>query len=330
MGFLLSLFFGFVPMFFFAGVLYWLDRYEKEPKILVAGVFIWGAVVAAGVAFVVNTLLGMGVYLFTGSESATELATGSLVAPPVEETLKGLAVLLVYLFYRREFDSVLDGIVYAGITALGFAATENAYYIYNFGFLENGYEGLMWLVFVRVILVGWQHPFYTAFIGIGLATARLNRSAALGVIAVLGGWGIAIVAHSIHNTLASFLSGLGGLAVGTLLDWSGWFFIFLIILWAIHRVQKRIKQYLRSEVESGVISKAQYRVACSAWAQGPLRIKGLLSGRYRDTRRFYQLCAELAHKKFQLERFGNEGQNRQIIEKTRAELAALAPRVRVA
>ncbi|MBT3392279.1 MAG: PrsW family intramembrane metalloprotease [Chloroflexi bacterium] len=326
MGFILSLFFGFVPMLIFAGFLYWLDRYEKEPKLLVGGAFIWGAVVAAGVAFVVNTLLGIGVYLVTGSDAATELATGSLVAPPVEETLKGLAVLLVFLFFRREFDSVLDGIVYAGITALGFAATENSYYIYNYGFLEGGYEGLLWLVFVRVILVGWQHPFYTAFIGIGLAIARLNRRVWIQLLAVLGGWGIAIVAHSIHNTLASLLSGLGGLAVGTLLDWSGWFFMFLVILWAISRVQRRIRKYLLSEVEHGIISKTQYRTACSAWAQVPLRLKGLVSGRYRDTRRFYQLCAELAHKKFQLERFGNEEQNQQIIEKTRAELAALSPR----
>ncbi|MBL6966782.1 MAG: protease PrsW, partial [Anaerolineales bacterium] len=110
------------------------------------------------------------------------------------------------------------------------------------------------------------------------------------------------------------------------LDWSGWFFMFLVILWAISRVQRRIRKYLLSEVEHGIISKAQYRMACSAWAQSSLRFKGLLSGRYRDTRRFYQLCAELAHKKFQLERFGNEGQNQQIIEQIRAELAALSPR----
>jgi RsiW-degrading membrane proteinase PrsW (M82 family) len=139
MGLILSLFFGFVPMLFFAWVLYWLDRFEKEPKILLGGVFIWGALVAAGMAFVVNTLFGMGVYFFTGSEIATELATGSLVAPPVEETLKGLAILLVFFLFRREFDSILDGIVYAGIAALGFAATENAYYIYNFGYLEGGF-----------------------------------------------------------------------------------------------------------------------------------------------------------------------------------------------
>ena len=71
--------------------------------------------------------------MITGSEAISEFATGSLVARPVEESFKGMAVLLVYLIVRREFDSILDGIIYAGIVALGFAATENSYYIYNFG-----------------------------------------------------------------------------------------------------------------------------------------------------------------------------------------------------
>jgi protease PrsW len=48
MPFLVSLFFGFVPMFLFAGFIYWLDRYEKEPRLLLGAVFFWGAVIAAG------------------------------------------------------------------------------------------------------------------------------------------------------------------------------------------------------------------------------------------------------------------------------------------
>ena len=328
MGLMLSVFFGFVPMLFFAWILNWLDRYEKEPKVLLGLVFIWGAVVAAGMAFVVNTLLGMGVYILTESDAITEFATGSLVAPPVEETLKGLAVLLVFLFVRKEFDSVLDGIVYAGITALGFAATENAYYIYNYGFLENGFEGLFTLVFVRVILVGWQHPFYTAFIGIGLAATRLNKNIWIKLLAPVSGWVLAVMAHSIHNTLATLLSGLTGLAVGSLFDWGGWFLMLLVILWAIQRVQRRIKKYLREEADSEIISKAQYKTACSAWSQGFVRLSAIFSGRYRDTRNFYQLCSDLAHKKYQLDYFGNESNNRQIIHKTRQEIAGLARRVR--
>ncbi len=325
MGFALSVFFGFVPMLFFAWVLYWLDRYEKEPKILIGGVFFWGAAVSAGVAFVVNTLLGMGIYLFTNSDALTDLATGSIVAPPVEETLKGLAVLFVFLFYRHEFDSILDGIVYAGITALGFAATENTYYIYNYGYLEGGYEGLFALVFVRVFLVGWQHPFYTAFFGIGLAGARLTKNSGLKFIYPMVGWAVAVGMHALHNTLASLLTGTRGLLVSTLFDWSGWFFMVLFILWAIRRIQQRIKTYLKDEIELGVISAKQYRTACSAWAQSMTRLVAVFNGRYRTTSRFYNLAGDLAHKKYQRVNLGEEGGNSERIRDIRQQLAELAP-----
>jgi Predicted membrane protein len=176
MGLLVAGFIGFLTALLYAYILYWLDRYEKEPLLLLGGVFVWGAVVAAGAAFILNTALGLGIAVFTGSELASDFATRSIVAPLIEESLKGMAVFLVFLVFRREFDSVLDGIIYAGIAALGFAATENTYYIYTYGYLESGWSGLGVLTFIRVILVGWQHPFYTAFFGIGLAIARLNKN----------------------------------------------------------------------------------------------------------------------------------------------------------
>lgn len=324
MGLLLSLFFGFVPMFIFAAFVYWLDRYEKEPKLLLGGVFLWGAVVAAGGAFIINTLLGAGVYLFTQSETATELTTGSIIAPFVEESLKGLAVLAVFLLFRHEFDSVLDGIVYAAIAALGFAATENTFYIYTMGYQENGFEGLLWLIFVRVILVGWQHPFYTAFIGIGLALARMSRELAVKLFIPLAGWTIALFTHSLHNTVAGLASGPGGLAFGTLLDWTGWGFIFLVILWAISREQHWIRTLLREEVDLGVITVAQYQTAGSAWSQSAARLSALFAGHYGATDRFYQLCGELAHKKRQRRHLGEEGGNTAVIERLRGDLARLS------
>ena len=327
LGVLFSLFFGFVPMFLFAYLVYWTDRYEKEPLALLGGVFLWGAVIAAGAAFLINTIAGIGVYIFTNSESLTELSTGSAIAPVVEELLKGFAVLLVFLFFRREFDSILDGIVYAAIAALGFAATENAYYIFSYGFAEDGIAGGLFLVFVRVFLVGWQHPFYTAFIGIGLALARLNRSWAVRILAPLAGLGLAILTHSAHNTLAALLQGEGGLFIGTIFDWSGWLVMFLFILWALYREQRWISTHLREEVSLGILTAKQYRTACSAWAQTAVRTAALFNGSYGRTRRFYQLTAELAHKKEQRLKLGEEGGNTQIIERLRGELSSLSPQV---
>ena len=327
MPFLVSLFFGFAPMLFFAIILYWSDRYEKEPWLLLGAVFFWGAIIAAGGAFIINTFLGVGIYIFSNSEAATNLATGSLIAPVVEEFLKGFSVLIVFLIFRKEFDSVLDGIIYAGVAALGFAATENTYYIFNHGFLESGWQGLWSLVFIRVILVGWQHPFYTAFTGIGLAIARLNKSNWIKIIAPVVGLGLAIFTHSVHNTLATFLSGLSGMAIGTLIDWTGWFFMFIFILWAINRERQILKKFLVEEVRSGIISSSNYQTATSSWSQLMAGIQAIFGGRYMNTRRFYQLCGELAHKKLQFAGHGNEDGNLATIKSIQAELARLSPLV---
>src|SRR4030095_16421580 len=128
MAFLGALFFGFVPMFLYAAFINWLDRYEKEakvllragfvwglvvaaggavingldryekePKLLLGAAFVWGMVIAAGGAFILNTAFGIGIYALTGSEGAAEFGTTSIVAPIIEEGLKGLAVLVVFL-----------------------------------------------------------------------------------------------------------------------------------------------------------------------------------------------------------------------------------------
>jgi RsiW-degrading membrane proteinase PrsW (M82 family) len=319
---LVSLFFGFVPMFFFAALVYWLDRYEKEPKILLGAAFFWGVVIAAGGAFIINTLFGMGIYIFTGSESAAEIGTASIIAPIVEEFLKGLAVAIVFFLFYKEFDSILDGIIYAAIVALGFAATENTLYIFRNGYQDGGWSGLFMLAFIRVVIVGWQHPFYTAFTGIGFAVARTNKNIVVKLFAPLIGFGAAVATHAFHNTFGSLIGGLGGLAAGTFLDWTGWTFMLLFILWIINNERNLVKKQLWPEVTSGLISQAQYQRAISPWTVTTAGLSG------RVTSRFYQVCGELSHKKEQLQKLGNEGGNAIIVEKLRAELASLAPYAR--
>src|SRR3990172_3970442 len=248
---LVSIFFGFAPMFLFAGFINWLDRYEKEPKALLGAAFMWGVLIAGGGAYIINTVLGLGVYIVTGSEGATDFATASIIAPVVEESLKGLAVLVVFFLFRKEFDSILDGIIYAGTTALGFAAIENVLYIYEYGYLESGWDGLWQLIFIRVILVGWQHPFYTAFTGIGLAIARMNRNVLVKVIAVLGGFATAVFAHAFHNTFGGLIGGIEGLAIGTFVDWIGWFFMLLFIVWMVFNERNILKRHLHEKITSG-------------------------------------------------------------------------------
>ncbi len=322
MALLVSIFFGFVPMFLYAAFVFWLDRYEKEPKALLGAAFFWGVVIAAGGAFILNTLFGVGIYIFTNSEAAADFGTTSIVAPVVEEILKGMAVGIVFLIFRKEFDSILDGIIYGGIVGLGFAATENTLYIYRNGYLEGGWGGLFLLVFIRVFVVGWMHAFFTAFTGIGFAVSRLNRNMLIKIIAPLAGLGVAITVHAFHNTFGGLIGGVEGLALGSLVDWFGWALMFGFIIWLIGYERNIVKNQLLEEVSAGVISQEQYKKALSPWTLTTAGMSG------RATSRFYHACGELAHKKEQLKKLGDESGNAGIVESLRRELASLSPQVR--
>ncbi|HVF26169.1 MAG TPA: PrsW family intramembrane metalloprotease, partial [Anaerolineales bacterium] len=281
---LAAFFFGFMPMFLLAAFVNWLDRYEKEPKLLLGAAFLWGVVVAGGGAYVLNTVFGIGIYVLTGSEGAAEFGTTSIVAPIIEEGLKGLAVLAVFFMFRSEFDSTLDGIVYASITAMGFAAIENVLYIYRNGFLENGWEGFWTLVVIRVILVGWMHPFFTAFTGIGIAVARMSRNMLVKIIAVPAGYTVAVLTHAFHNTFSSLIGGAGGFFVGLLADYLGYAIMLAFVIWMIFHERNLLMKNLREEVANGSISQRQYDTAISFF-QTNAHLTALTSGSFGSTRR---------------------------------------------
>jgi RsiW-degrading membrane proteinase PrsW (M82 family) len=310
---------SFGPAFCYAAVVYWLDRFEKEPLRLLVGAFVWGAVVATIGAIIATTVLQLSVEIITGNAALAELTGTTLLAPLVEESLKGGAVLLIFLIFPHEFDSVLDGIVYAAITALGFAATENVLYLYFQGYTSDGAAGLAVLFVLRVLLGGWGHAVYTSFIGIGLAVARLQRGWAIKLLAPVLGWSVAVLLHALHNGMATILGaslGLGGLLATLLVDWMGWAVAFGLVVWAIFRERRWMRAYLREEVELGVISAEQYRTACSIRAQLTARARG------RAARKFYGACAELAQKKHQLATLGEERGNGARVMALRAGLAS--------
>lgn len=317
MALLTAIFLSFASAFVMVVFVNWLDRYEKEPLLLMLAAFLWGVVIAAGGAYVINTVLGLGVYVFTGDETLTDITTVSLIAPFVEESLKGLAVLIVFFLFRKEFDSILDGIIYAAMVALGFAATENAIYIIR-GYDANGWMGLVELAWIRLVVVAWQHPFYTAFTGIGLAVARLNRNILVKLIAIPTGFALAIFAHFLHNSMAIFLPDI----LGRLTDWLGWFMMGGFIVWLIYHERNLMKKHLADEVTSGLLTPTQYQSAMSPFTMSFAVFSGLA------THRFYQTCGELAHKKEQLAKVGEESGNSAIIASLRAQLASLRPQVR--
>ena len=202
---------------------FWLDRWEPEPSRLLLLAFLWGASVAIVISLILelasSEVLGRGVVL-------------TLVGPAIEEAAKG-AFLLVMLTgaRRREFDGVVDGLVYAGFVAVGFAFVEDIGYIAQS--FSQGTETTIATVVLRLVMAPFAHPLFTSMIGlgVGLMVSRPNQPARWRY--PLLGYLAAVALHALWN---------GSLTFG----FGGYLFVYVVIMIPAFVAALLIARYHRS------------------------------------------------------------------------------------
>jgi hypothetical protein len=207
----------------------------------------------------------------------------------------------------------------------GFAAIENVLYFISFG---SDVGSLFCLVFMRAFLFGLNHAFFTSLTGLGFAAARYQKNILLKMLFPLLGLGGAMFAHGLHNGLVTF--GIVGLPFAVLADWFGVLGVFVVALVSLYHEAGWIRTYLVEEVQLGNLTAAQARIVGSFTGRLSVRFTALTDGgfgKWWRTGRFYQQCAELAYKKHQFAKMGDEGGNRATIEKLRGEVRQLSPQV---
>ncbi len=170
-----------IPVAFVVSAFLWIDRWEPEPAKLLLFAFFWGSCGATISSLVFNqTSRVVGDIITHGSGDTFTLIVG---APIVEEAAKAAFLIAVYLRRRHEFDGVVDGMVYAGVTAAGFAFTENIWYFGQI-FAKQGFGdmagGVVALFVLRGVLSPFAHPLFTAMTGIGVGIAASSSNATLG------------------------------------------------------------------------------------------------------------------------------------------------------
>lgn len=301
LGILLAAFFGFPPMVVFAVVLTWLDIYEKEPPLLLITVFLWGFSVAAGSAFVINTLFGLSIFLITGNQGISDITTAVFVGPIVEESVKGFALLLLFLYFRRQFNTPLDGIIYGSLIGFGFAAAENILYIFG-GFMRSGLSGLLTVALIRTILIPFLHATLTSLTGIGLSVARLSRGSKRYTAPIVG-FAAAVGLHSLHNFLAVTRIPVLQLA-GFFIDWIGVTAVIILLGYLLRNETHIMRKYLREEVSLGNIRLDQYVNTVSPYRRNATCWTCLNAKRRSDLKSLYRLSGELAFLKYEQERTG--------------------------
>lgn len=249
-----------VPVLVVVAAFLWIDRWEPEPAKLLLLTFAWGACVATLTALLVNDTAAAVGDMLLGEGNGSKVST-LVSAPLVEEAIK--AVPVVALMWRRshEFDGVVDGIVYAGLSAAGFAFVENVYY-FGRAFVEHGFgDGTTAGVFAAFILRGllspFAHPLFTVLIGIGVGLVVRSdgpgAKIAVPAVAYVG----AVLLHTLWNASAT----LGGadvfLNIYFLIMVPIFTAVVLIMAWQRRREQRIIAAALPGMAEAGWIAPSE-------------------------------------------------------------------------
>jgi RsiW-degrading membrane proteinase PrsW (M82 family) len=306
-----------LPTALWTRLIWWCDRYEREPIPLVTAAFLWGAIPAVILSLIAEELLGVP-FAGIGGPLVSEVISSSAIAPLVEELAKGTALFLILRLWPAEFDDVLDGILYGALIGFGFAMTENLFYFLS-ALDEGGWVQWGVVVFMRSVLFGLNHAFFTAFTGAGLGyaatTCGLRRR-----LALLAGLIAAILVHALHNLGASLAaSEAATLLLSLVSDTGGVLIVILMIVLALQQERKWIRAELQAEV-GRLLTAQEYEALLSTGGRARQLARARKAGGWRavwTVRRRQEMATELAFRKHRARVRGTDaGLNRQIVQHT--------------
>lgn len=210
------------------------DKYQKEPVKELLKAFGLG-IMSVFASLIISTPLGsMGIY---GNEPSTlwgALSTSFFGAAVPEEIAK---FLMFWLLVRKNrfFDERMDGIVYASVVSLGFAAVENIMY------LVSNYESWLAVGISRALFSVPAHFFFGVLMGYYYSLYRFcpSESKAYGWLIL----GAPIIAHGLFDTVLFSVNVLPSLSLILMV-------LFLILCNNLRkRASRSIAEHLERDAE---------------------------------------------------------------------------------
>lgn len=224
-------------------VFLWLDRLRPEPKRFLLVALMWGALIAAYASLRLNGWLAIEL----GDRYGASPRSAVFVAPWVEEGCKATVIFALAWWRRHDFNGAVAGVVYGGLTGIGFAFTENVVYygqifqrVHDLG-NDNGaaVDAVQSLFIWRGVAAPFIHPMFTVMTGIGIGVAIRHRHVGVRLVAPVVGYCAAVLLHMGYNTAASFVRGEAlvavyvGLLIPTLL-------VLSVVVGAIRRHERLV------------------------------------------------------------------------------------------
>ncbi|GAA3652239.1 PrsW family intramembrane metalloprotease [Flavivirga jejuensis] len=210
------------PIFIVILFIYFKDKYEKEPKRLLLYNFLLGAVVSIVITTILYYVFDIVLPLPDQTSVFQQFIKAFFVVGLTEEFSKYIIV-RYYAQRNKAFNEPFDGIVYAVMVSMGFAAIENIFYV-----LEGGYETAILRAFTAIP----AHATFGVLMGFYMGKAKFSKhKVGLNLLGLLA----AIIFHGAYDFFL-FINFIPGIWVGA--------FISLFI--GIFLSAKAIKQHQKN------------------------------------------------------------------------------------
>jgi RsiW-degrading membrane proteinase PrsW (M82 family) len=174
-----------IPAMLWLGFFYLMDRHEPEPKQLVAGVCVLGALIAGPLADFVQYQAVPPVALAVPGLSAFSLdrVIHAMLVVGLSQEMCKYAVVRYTIYMSREFDEPMDGIVYMMACGTGFAVWVNYHRLSG-----QNHEVYLSIGAAQAVVTTLAHASFAGLLGYVMGRAKFSRRSApvRGILIMLG------------------------------------------------------------------------------------------------------------------------------------------------
>lgn len=189
------------------------DRFRRQAVWMYIVTFGWGACIATWSSMYLNTWFGDLMMVRGAGDPAAGVRPAIFSAPFVEEGTKATILFLLAVLVLNRISSILQAVTLAGLTATGFAFTENIVYYARARVYASYQAGagdadaaVQQLFMLRGVYTSFGHMLFTSLTGIGIGVAVRTRSKLVRILAPLTGFVLAALCHMSFNGISSLVS----------------------------------------------------------------------------------------------------------------------------
>jgi len=192
------------PVLIIVLYIYFKDKYEKEPKRLLLYNFLLGAIVSIIITSILYYAFDIVLPLANKTSVFQQFIKAFFVVALVEEFSKYI-IIRYFAQPNKAFNEPFDGIVYSVMVSMGFAATENFFYV-----LEGGYTTAL----VRAFTAVPAHATFGILMGYFMGKAKFSNNR---IVLNLSGLLLAIIFHGAYDFFL-FINFVPGIWVGAIVS----------------------------------------------------------------------------------------------------------------